>query len=204
MKQHLRQKDLSAYLDGEHARPEAVRRHLQQCADCAREHVELQKLSANVKALPDCELTFDFTDRVMRSIESKQAERRSRPRYWLPAGVALAASLAVIVSISSLQDRPSSSVEPASIGAAEPAPVIRIDFAGMLGPDGSERDAMGGYPDVAGDMQIAYASEVATRPVPQEFFTGAGYNEGLVALNASEKETLFQLLGSTLIDEQMM
>lgn len=200
MSKHLTNEDLSAFMDGEHRRPEKVRRHLQQCADCAREHLALQKVSAHIQALPRCEATFGFAERVARAAKAEGSPRPRRRSMWLPLGTALAASIAAVVGFVSLY-QPSVISPDSGMRANDAHPIV---LTGMLGPDGSERDALGGSPDVAGDMQIASASEVASRPVPHEFFTGADYNASLVSLNVQEKETLLQLLGSTLIDEQMM
>lgn len=202
MKRHLTTKDLSAYMDGEHARPESVRKHLQQCADCARDHVALQKVSAHVQALPECDVTFGFTDRVMRAVEAPQPSRRRMARYWVPIGAGMAAALAVMVSVLTINETPARFDESPALIAIQPAPAVDMNFAGMLGPDGSERVQPGA--EAGHDVQVAFASEVATRPVPQEFFRGRDYNEGLRTLNASEKQTLFQLLGSSLLDEQLM
>lgn len=207
MSKHLDIETISAYLDGEHERPEDVRRHLQQCAECARDHVALQKLSAHVQALPECEVTVGFTARVMRAVEAPQSTRVRPRRFWVPIGAGLAAALAVVVGLIAL-DQDTASVDDRStttLIAIEPtpAPVPEVNLAGVLGPDGSERERFGMY-GAGNDVQVAYASELATRPVPHEFFSGADYNESLVALDTHEKETLFQLLGSTLIDEQMM
>lgn len=201
MKKHLTTEDVSAFLDGEHDRPEDVRKHLQQCAECARRHVALQKVSAHVKALPECEVSHGFAARVMRAVEQPQRERRRRAGYWIPVGAGLAAALAVAVAVATLTDNAAPVDDAVRTVAIEPAASSDVDLAGLLGPDGSE-PAMA--PAAGHDLQIAYASEVASRPVPHEFFTGPDYNESLVRLSASEKETLFQLLGSMLIDEQMM
>lgn len=204
MKKHLTFEDISAFVDGEHARPDEVRKHLQQCAACAREHVAVQKLSAHVKALPECEVTHGFTARVMRAVDAPRAARKPARRLWIPIGAGLAAALAVVIGLSIVDQTPNAVEDDTRVVAIEPVPAPEINLAGVLGPDGSERIYFGGYPAMGGDLQIAYASEVATRPVPHEFVRGVDYNESLVAMNAREKETLFQLLGSTLIDEQMM
>jgi hypothetical protein len=204
MKKHLTVEDISAFLDGEHDREAEVRKHLQQCADCAREHVALQKLSAHVQALPECEVTLGFSTRVLRAIEDSQPMPRTwRRHFWLPIGAGMAAAMVAMVGLVVL-----SQTEPVMDDAASPValqePSRSIDLAGVLGPNGLERAAFGDYSYAGGDLQVAYASEVASRPVPQEFFSGADYSESLVALNSSEKEILFQLLGSTVIDEHMM
>lgn len=204
MKKHLTNEDISAFVDGEHERPDEVRKHLQQCAVCARDHVALQKLSAHVQALPECEVSFGFSTRVMRALEQPRSTRTERRRLWLPMGLGVAAAFAAVVGLVLFSpDEPTTDGTGTHI-AIQHQSIPVVDLSGMLGPDGSERSQFSGYPEVNGDMQIAFASEVASRPVPREFFTGADYSESLVLLNASEKETLFQLLGSTLIDEHMM
>lgn len=203
MKRHLTTEDLSAYLDGEYSRPADAQKHLQQCADCASKHVAMQKLSAHVRSLPEPEVTVGFQARVMLAIERPEPARQGwTSRYWMPIGAGLAATLAVMVGVVYTPETQAPTVH-STIGIGYET-VTAVDLAGALGPDGSERDVLGGYPDVEGDMQIALADAAATRPVPSEFFRGADYNASIVALDAREKETLFQLLGSSVIDEHMM
>lgn len=203
MKKHLTSEDLSAYMDGEYSRPADAQKHLQQCADCAHKHVAMQKLSAHVRSLPEPEVTIGFQARVMRAIEQPVPVRRNwASRYWMPIGAGLAATLAVMVGVVYTPESQAPTVESASGMSRETT--TAIDLAGALGPDGSERDVLGGDPGVVGDMQIALADAAASRPVPSEFFRSADYNASIVALDAREKETLFQLLGSSVIDEHMM
>lgn len=93
---HISFKELSAYADGEARRPDDIARHLQQCAECARRHMELAKLSANVQALTPPHVSPVLLTRVLahaRDIEPVQ-RRRSPLLASAAAGVLVAAVLA--------------------------------------------------------------------------------------------------------------
>ncbi len=205
MKKHLNTDDLSAYLDGEHRNEDGVRKHLQQCATCAREYVALQTVSAHVKALPEPEITFGFQARVMRAIEqSESAVPASRPRYWISGFATTAAAVAFVAGLTFLQGTDIPSEQEAPSISTQLLETGTSDLAGQLGPSGAERMIASIFSTQPGEMQFALASETATRAVPSEYFSGSDYNAGMFQLNDSEKETLFQLLGSSIIDEHMM
>jgi len=83
--------ELSAYIDGEAQCPERIARHLQQCADCARRHMELSKMSAHLKALPPTEPHPAFLTRVMAGVsETQQAPRRTWQLSWSAGSFAAA------------------------------------------------------------------------------------------------------------------
>lgn len=89
--------ELSAYIDGCARAPERIARHLAQCPDCARRHVELLKLGAHLRALPDPAPVPDFADRVFARINAAQTAvpRADRARNWRAAAVAAAAAFAL-------------------------------------------------------------------------------------------------------------
>lgn len=184
MKKHLTTKDISAYLDGEHKRPGEVQKHLQQCADCAREHTALAKVSAHVRALPAPEVTHGFAARVLRAIEGAAPARRITPIRWL-APLAAACALVAIVGYNALN-------APQGLPGIVPQQ-IAIEESGS-----SE------FKDDLSDIQLAFLSEDIARPVPGELFTGTDYNKTLLSFDDDEKDVLIQLLRSALSDEQML
>lgn len=89
--------ELSAYIDGEGRNAEGIARHLQSCPACARRHMELLKVSANVKALRGPESNPAFVTRLMARIGDEQP-RRSRA-WYVALQVAFAACLLAMVSV---------------------------------------------------------------------------------------------------------
>lgn len=87
--------ELSAYLDGETKDPVSIQRHLQTCPECARRHLEMLKISARLRALPDRECPPNFTEKVLASI----ADAPLRRGGWLPAFALAAAGLALAVGL---------------------------------------------------------------------------------------------------------
>lgn len=86
--------ELSAYIDGEAKDPARIARHLQFCESCARHHMELLKLSANVRALPAPETRPEFVTRVMAHVAETGVSSGRLP--WgvaVPAVVVVAAIL---------------------------------------------------------------------------------------------------------------
>lgn len=184
MKKHLTTKDISAYLDGEHEYPGEAQKHLQQCADCARAHAALAKVSAHVRALPAPEVTHGFEARVLRAIEGAAPARRIAPIRWL-APLAAACAFVAIAGYTALN-------APSGLPGMAPQQ-IAIEVSGV------DR-----YEDGLSDIQLALLSEDIARPVPGEFFTGTDYNKTLLSFDDADKDVLIQLLGSALFDEQML
>jgi len=92
--------ELSAYIDGEAKDPARIARHLQFCESCARHHMQLLKLSANVRALPPPETRPEFVTRVMAHV-AEAGVRPGRfswgvavPAVVFAAAILLAAGLA--------------------------------------------------------------------------------------------------------------
>lgn len=111
---HISLKELSAYADGEARRPDHIARHLQQCAECARRHMELAKLSANVQALTPPQVSPALLTRVLahaRDIEPHSTRRAPRVARVLAGALAVVA-LAVgwFAFRPSMESAPSSSV----------------------------------------------------------------------------------------------
>lgn len=91
---HISLKELSAYADGEARRPDDIARHLQQCAECARRHMELAKLSANVQALTPPHVSPALLTRVLahaRDIEPMPTRKASGLVHILAGALAVAA-----------------------------------------------------------------------------------------------------------------
>lgn len=88
--------ELSAYLDGEAKEPARIQRHLQTCPECARLHLEMLKLSARLRALPNPEASPDFSGRVLDRVAQAEPSRLHRwPVFALmAAGLVLTAGLA--------------------------------------------------------------------------------------------------------------
>lgn len=95
MSKHLTTQQLSEYMDGEAKRPARIREHLQQCAECARRHMELSKLSSHVAALEAPAVSPNFAARVLRTIEERQVQKRP---WAIPYPVGLAAAAAIVVA----------------------------------------------------------------------------------------------------------
>ena len=80
--------ELSAYIDGETPGAARIERHLQHCADCAKRHMQLLKMSAHLNTLRRGESQPEFiADVLTRVIEEKQ---KTRPQYAWPALAAAA------------------------------------------------------------------------------------------------------------------
>ncbi|MBN2308774.1 MAG: hypothetical protein JXR94_07380 [Candidatus Hydrogenedentes bacterium] len=89
MKDDKTRDELSAYLDGEAARPEDVARLLQKDEDAARRYIEMAKLSAHLKGLRPPEVDPAFTTRVMAHVRDVPGpRRRSALRIALTAATA--------------------------------------------------------------------------------------------------------------------
>jgi hypothetical protein len=117
---HISIEELSAYIDGESRRPEAVREHLQACAECARRHTELAKLSSHLRALSTPEVSPAFATRVMATVrETAPSRGRFGWHALLPAGIGLAA--AVVLAGLWFAGRPP--VTPSDLAQSHPAAV---------------------------------------------------------------------------------
>jgi hypothetical protein len=89
--------ELSAYLDGELSgeEKEAVRAHLEGCADCRELLEKLRETAGAVKELPPVRAPKDLRDKVMASV-AKESERRRVTwgrRLWPVAATILIASI---------------------------------------------------------------------------------------------------------------
>lgn len=93
--EHVKE-ELSAYIDGEAPDPERIARHLQTCEACARHHLQLLRLSSNVRALPRPEVRPEFVTRVMAHIEENQVSARRRRWVFGMPQAALAALVLVV------------------------------------------------------------------------------------------------------------
>lgn len=91
---HLTNEELSAYIDGEARRAEAVAAHIAACAECRRRSEELARLSIRLKALTPPDVHPAFLTRVVATA----AETRPLPRRdW--AALLPWASAALVVAL---------------------------------------------------------------------------------------------------------
>ena len=91
MKQKHMLEELSAYIDGESTRPGYIERHLQQCPGCARRHMQLQKMTTHLRALPPAEARPEFATRVIARLSEERAHN------WFGLSRPVAATLAVLL-----------------------------------------------------------------------------------------------------------
>lgn len=91
---HITHEELSAYLDGEAKRPEVLAAHLQECAECARRHMDLARLSNHMKSLPACDVSPAFATRVVAHAAETE---RLRATFWRPVMPFGLAALALVV-----------------------------------------------------------------------------------------------------------
>jgi anti-sigma factor RsiW len=118
-------KELSAYLDGESRHPDTVRDHLQRCADCARRHAELGKLSSHLQAMPPPDVSPAFATRVMAAV--REETPAASPAFYrcLPAFAAAGVALAVLLAVALLATRDPSA--PARVAAGNSPAALPSD-----------------------------------------------------------------------------
>ncbi len=98
MSNHCRTKELSAYLDGESTHPERIRRHLEQCTQCAKQYDALVSLSHRIRTLTPPEPNEALVSQVLAKTKrhTPQAPFLSKRLIW---GGLTAACLLVFVFI---------------------------------------------------------------------------------------------------------
>ncbi|MBI5094375.1 MAG: hypothetical protein HZB26_18305 [Candidatus Hydrogenedentes bacterium] len=148
---------LSAYIDGQADRPDLIARHLQQCAECARRHMELSKLSAHIKALPPTETHPAFLTRVMANVVETKPVPRRRWLSW-PASVAAAFLVSVVVGASYFAAAPHRSATPEIANTAVPGAPKQIDENALMRQI-EERLALGGSTPLLESDDFAADSE---------------------------------------------
>lgn len=90
---HVQQEELSAYIDGEARNPDAVTRHLQECAECAKRHADMARLSGHMRGMGATDVSPAFTTRVLAAAAEAGAPRASYWRWaWAAPAVALVAA----------------------------------------------------------------------------------------------------------------
>lgn len=208
MKRHLKDIELSAYLDGEARDPSGVERHLQQCARCAKRHMELGRLSAHVRSLTGPDVSVGFADGVLLAIEER---RRPREAWLLHWGMPLAtAAVLILVAITFM----------GPTGPFRAADVSRVAFESDTQGDEDALDRLAAllaeYPDgdptLAGvdydtfgleetreyDMLLALADEDWFSDLAVEWDEDADLDEELDWLDENESEALTALLSDLL------
>ncbi|MBI3117699.1 MAG: hypothetical protein HYZ00_03370 [Candidatus Hydrogenedentes bacterium] len=91
--------ELSAYIDGEAKDADRITRHLQHCESCARHRMELLKLGAHLRALPQPEESAAFAAHVMARVTEQEAVR---PFWRLNLLIPTFAGIAVMLLITTL------------------------------------------------------------------------------------------------------
>lgn len=111
--------ELSAFIDGDVRDPERIARHLQTCEICAHRHLQLMKLSAHLRAVPQPEVPPEFLTRVMAHV-TEIGPVRPRARFaplWPRLTLALGA-LAILLSAGHLWFSPTAVNTPPSLAAS--------------------------------------------------------------------------------------
>lgn len=115
---HISIDELSAYIDGEARHPDAIREHLQRCAECAQRHTQLAKLSSHLRTLPAPDVSPAFATRVMAAVREARPEPAGfRWLRWASVGVGVAAAL--VLAAAWLTSRPAP--PPAVVAGNSPA-----------------------------------------------------------------------------------
>lgn len=204
MKRHLKNTELSAYLDGEARDPAGVERHLQQCARCAQRHMELARLSSHVQSLAAPDVPAGFTQGVLLAIEER---RRPREPWLLHWGMPLVTAAVLIVAAITF-------VNPAGPFKAADVPALAYDERVERGEEAMVRLAalLVEYPDadptLAGvdydtfgdgntgeyDMLLALADEDWYADVALEWDDEGDLDEELDWLDDNESEAFAALL----------
>ena len=91
MSKHIENDELSAYLDGESSRADAVKHHMDSCGECSDVYTEYSGLSDQLKALPQLEVHPSFSRRVLASVMDAKPKRAP---WQLPLGVSLGTAMA--------------------------------------------------------------------------------------------------------------
>lgn len=103
MNRHIKQADLSAYVDGEARRPAQIERHLTSCPQCARAYAALQSLSNRMRAIEAPEVRSGFRTRVLGHVREQAQPARTGWPVWRPFGAGMAlAGTAVLALITAL------------------------------------------------------------------------------------------------------
>lgn len=196
LKKHISKEDLSAYLDGEHGHAEAVAAHLQSCAACAAEYVALQRLSANVQALRAPAVSSSFETRIMHDLQNMHPMPQRTPFVHL--AMPLAAAAAIMLAMLAAFRAPDGAANlPLVAKDGAPAIVIATTPTASLSPSD-------GYAFASSDVLLAFSAVNGSAQVPTEYFGNHDYNVAISALDDSTKDILIRLLGSSMIDENMI
>lgn len=146
---HISIKEMSAYLDGEARRPDAVRAHLERCAECARSHAELAKLSAHVRRLKEPKVSPAFATRVMAAVRETAPPPRPIWNWQWSAALGLAVVAVLAASAVMLMREP---LPPPRMAKQAPSAVIPSDAeTKRMMADIANRIAGGEDPGIPGD-----------------------------------------------------
>lgn len=205
MGKHITTEDISAYLDGESKRPERIRQHLQRCAECARRHVALSKLSTHLRALEAPEVRLGFAGRVLATIEDSQPLREFTWR--IPVGVAAgaAAALMLVATLATVNAPRPLPLTPAPIAQMEipqDEAALLFELEQRLAQGASSETLMAGNfveatapaEDYASDLLLALADPMLIDSLAAEWSDSRDYQTELDQLDASEVDVFRQLL----------
>lgn len=172
--------ELSSYIDGESRDPERIARHLQSCPDCARRLVELRKLSAHLRALPEPEVHPAFATRVMASLAESPAPS---PWFHLDFPRFAAAAMATLVFGAGLwfarPDAPSNQTTP-TLNAAWQDDAQVVEALAALLDSGAPVDLFGPADDpsaLAPEEDGEDFAEVPVDSILEVLADGAGTDE---------------------------
>jgi hypothetical protein len=143
---HLSTDELSAYIDGESREPAAVAGHLRSCAECARRHAELAKLSAQIRGLRSLEAPSGFAGHVLARVREVRPAGASPWRWAGP--VLAAAAIALVTAAVFLRDRGEVAPGPRM---ATPGVPVDVDTERLMN-EVAERIALGEDPGYLEDV----------------------------------------------------
>lgn len=204
MNRHRKNKEISAYLDGESRRPEEVERYLREDAEAASAQRAYARLSECLKALPRTEVSPAFSRRVMLAIE--ETDRRRVPWYQhmaMPIAVAAAALVAVgVILVTGTDEATAPKVTQIPALEAPAGPIIALNepvapaqpaelFATDLTPRPESFDAS------TEDMLLALATSEWFDSFAEGWEDSRDYSTALSDLNQAEAEVFLELLGET-------
>jgi len=193
--------ELSAYIDGEAKDPARIARHLQFCESCARHHMQLLKLSANLRALPPPETRPEFITRVMAHV-AETGVRHGRfswgvavPALVFAAAILLAAGLAwrnqtpeATSSPNRIASGSQGNDNEAVVNAIENMIARGADFSLFedIGDDAPEPFSDASVDDIIDALAFASWREAA----PEEWYGEEDFFSVLETLDSGEQEAL--------------
>lgn len=204
---HISIDELSAYIDGEAKRPEAIRDHLQRCAECAQRHTQLAKLSSHLRTLPAPEVSPAFATRVMASVREARPEPAGfRWLRWASVGVGVAAALVLAAAwmVNRPPAPPPAVANNTPTAAANPERLMQIIAArieqgedpGIAGYDMGELDDVEAVPESSDVELAALAQSEYFEPLANELEAEIDIDTMIASLNPEQVRVFKQLLSA--------